>query len=73
MREYISARYLLAAPPPKTVVIPDTFPIERYSAKVAYGARKPRGGCVAGAATTSKISEQADRRVIKSLAYNGWR
>ena len=42
MREYISARYLLAPPPPAETVIPPNVKITRCAARVALGARKTR-------------------------------
>lgn len=41
MRDYISAKYLLAAPPPSVTVIPADFKITRCAARQASGI-KPR-------------------------------
>jgi hypothetical protein len=71
MRDYISAKYLLA-PPPGPTVVPDGFFIERYPARVARGARKPKVGCIAGAKASHLIAQSADRRVTRSLAARGW-
>ena len=78
MREYISARYLLAEPPGPTVV-PGGFPIQRYPARVAQGARKPRfaprgdAPSVGHAArTTAQVFDTADRRETRNLAARGW-
>ncbi len=48
MRDCISAKFLLAAPPPRDTVIPADFKITRCTAKVAVGARKPRTGLAPG-------------------------
>lgn len=39
MRDYISAKFLLAAPPPRDTVIPADFTIKRFSARQATGLR----------------------------------
>lgn len=71
MRNTISARYLLAAPPGPTIV-PSGFVIQRYRARVAQGARKPRVGCISGATPSYLIAQSADRRVTRGLAARGW-
>lgn len=71
MRDAISAKFLLAAPPPDHVELRDEW-ITRLPARVAYGARKPRGNCLGGAQTTSAISQSADRRIIRGLAARGY-
>ena len=47
-------------------VIPAAFKITQCPAKVAAGARKGRGGCPGGAATTGAIYATADRRNVLS-------
>lgn len=56
MRDYISAKFLLAQPPGPTV-IPANFPIKRFSAKVATGARKPRTGLAPGLMSSAAQGE----------------
>lgn len=47
MRDYISAKYLLA-PPPGPTVVPEGFKITKVAARVARGATKPRAGLAPG-------------------------
>ena len=70
MRNTISARYLLAEPPGPTVV-PSGFPIQRYAARVAQGARKPRTGALGGAQPTKTILTTS-RANVRNLAARGW-
>lgn len=72
MRSYISAKFLLAPPPPAVTVIPQGMVIHKVSARVAQGARKPRLSGAGSAQPTSTISQMADRSVIKGLASRGW-
>lgn len=67
-RKPISAKFLLAAPPPAETVIPEGFAITKVPAKVAYGAHKPRHGSNGGAATTGAIHATRDRRATLQLA-----
>ena len=50
-----------------------TVPIQKFPARVAYGARKPRTMCLGGAETTSNIAKRNDRKVILAYAYNSMR
>ena len=56
MRDYISAKFLLAQPPGPTV-IPEGFKITRGTAKVAAGARKPRTGLAPGLMSSAAQGE----------------
>lgn len=47
-RAYVSAKFLLADKP-DGYVIPSGFKITKCPAKVAHGARKPKGGAMLGA------------------------
>lgn len=49
-------------------IIPAGFKITQCRPRVAYGAHKPRIVGVKGAATTSRIAAQADRRNIRGYA-----
>ena len=81
MREYISAKFLLADKPAKReeIEIPAHMKITRLPARVAQGARKPKIANRGDAPTmghaaryTKTVAAQADRRVIRSLAARGW-
>lgn len=56
MRDYISAKFLLAQPPGPTV-IPEGFKITRCTAKVATGARKPKTGLAPGLMSSAAQGE----------------
>lgn len=56
MRDYISAKFLLAQPPGPTA-IPEGFKITRCTAKVAAGARKPRTGLAPGLMSSAAQGE----------------
>lgn len=47
-RAYISAKFLLAAPPPKVTVTPALFPVTYYPAKSAHGIGRNQGGAILG-------------------------
>ena len=57
MRAYVSAKFLLAAPPPSLTVIPEGFKITRCAAKVAQGARKPKTGLAPGMMSSAAQGE----------------
>lgn len=57
MRSYISARFLLATPPPSVTVIPAGFKITRCGARVATGARKPKAGLAPGMMSSAAQGE----------------
>jgi hypothetical protein len=66
----IPAKFLFAAPPPATTVVPEGFKITQLSPRHAAGSRNPiRGGGGAGGSTSAAICNAADRRVIRSYAY----
>ena len=47
-----------------------TVPIQKFPARVAYGARKPRTMCLGGAETTANIIKRNDRKALLAYAYN---
>lgn len=74
MREYVSAKFLLADKPSKrdVVIIPANVVIHHLPTKVARGARKPRSLALGGAKPATTIAGMADRNNIKGLAARGW-
>lgn len=48
-RAYVSAKFLLAEPPPKVFIMPAQFPVSYLPAKPARGIRRPKSGAILGA------------------------
>jgi hypothetical protein len=78
-RATISAKFLLAAPPPATTVIPDGFKIKKLAAKQAQGAYKPkiapRGDAPTiyqAARATQTLVKASDRRRLLNYAARGF-
>jgi hypothetical protein len=71
-RPFISAKYLLAAPPPAETVIPKDFPIERYAARVAAGARRAKGGAIVGSTSPRDMAMTRSNRNVAAWAARGW-
>jgi hypothetical protein len=77
-RAAISAKFLLAAPPPAETIIPDGFKIKKLAAKRAHGAYKPRIAPRGDAPTiyqaareTKTLAQAADRRSLLNYAARG--
>jgi hypothetical protein len=68
----ISARYLLAEPPPALTTIPAGFKITQCPTKVLAGARRPRKGKGSGGAAepTGAVAERGERRALLAYAHN---
>lgn len=73
MRDYISAVYLMAAPPrDQDAIIPEGFVITKLPAKVAAGLKRPTGGAIVGG-TSPKWSAITPRgNSVRGLAARGW-
>lgn len=68
-RATISARYLLASPPPAVTDLSSFKGRVQYgAARVAYGASKPMNGGTKGSKPTSEIAKSADRRALLTRA-----
>lgn len=78
-RAAISAKFLLAAPPPAETIIPPGFKIKKFAAAKAQGAYKPkiaaRGDAptIFQAARDSKtLAKAADRSALRNYAARGF-
>lgn len=72
MRDTISARYLLADPPPNTTLVLDTTRITRYPARVAQGARRAKGNAVVGSSSPRWSVMCGYDKSLRNLAARGW-
>lgn len=54
-RPYVSAKFLLAAPPPDVVTIPPGFVVTKCPARLANGARRIRTSTIGGAQPTTVL------------------
>ena len=61
-RPYISAKYLLAEPPPATTVVPPNFHVERYPAGKRTGTFRQRGGVIVGSTAPRSCAMATSRR-----------
>lgn len=72
VRNTISARYLLADPPPNTTLVLDTTRITRYPARVAQGARRAKGSAVVGSSSPRWSVMRGYDKSLRNLAARGW-
>ena len=67
-RATISAKFLLAAPPPTTVVIPEGFKVTRYTAKWAAGSRRPKGNAIIGSNSPKWMGLAPRQEIVRGAA-----
>lgn len=72
-RNFISAVYLMAAPPSdRDAIIPEGFEIKRLPARHAAGAKKSKGGAIVGGTSPRDAAMRPSGTIVRGWAARGW-